>query len=229
MPSSIILETAAWSPQQHHFYAVTEGGRHGFGSADTYVLYFDAARNPDHIRGALDFISDPAYWKTINIEEESYVPLVLFRYGRAEVAWRVLLDLSAPVKARREYPEVSYAVIAALISGAMGIEPAREGDAFDVQSLPQPLSQTDTMTVTSLHIRSNTLDVSHTGDARTVVVNKSGPSIRWKAAFAGSRQQLKLNGTWQRAEHGISLSGMPVSWVIVPVPAGGTITVSTEK
>src|SRR5215469_7527413 len=45
------------------------------------------SKDPGHIRGALDYISDPAYWKKINIEEESYVPLVLFRYGKPATAY----------------------------------------------------------------------------------------------------------------------------------------------
>ena len=223
-----ILETVAWSPQQHHFYAVTEGGQHGYGSADTYVLYFDAAKSPQHIRGALDFISDPAYWKTINIEEESYVPLVLFRYGRTEAAWRVLLDLAAPGKARREYPEVSYAVIAALISGAMGIEAAHARDVFDVQTIAQPMTKSDTMSVFSLQIKNNVVDVANMGDTRTLFTNRKGSAIRWKAAFTGDRAQLKVEGRWRRAEHGVMPGGVPISWVILSVPPGSTITVSTE-
>jgi len=220
-----ILETAAWSPQ-HHFYAVLKSGKNGSGSADTYVLYFDAAKNPDHIRDALDFVSNPAYWKTVNIEEESYVPLVLFRYGRTGAAWRVLLDLSAPGKARREYPEVSYAVIAALISGAMGIEPAHAGDPFDVQTIPQPIAKSDVLSAASLRIRSNTIDITHTGSGSTLFANKKGPAIVWKAAFLGTFDQLNINGRSQRAQHGSLPGGTPISWVIVSVPPAASIQVS---
>jgi hypothetical protein len=224
-----MIATVAWSPQQRHFYAMLENGQHGSGSADTYVLYFDAARDAEHVRGALDFVSNPAYWKTINIEEESYVPQVLFGYGRTDAAWRVLLDLASPGKARREYPEVSYAVIAGLVSGAMGIEPAHGGDDFDVQTLAQPISQTDDMSVAGLRIKGNELDISHRGKTHTLMVNRRGPAIRWKAQFAGTMDRLNVDGRWQRAERGVLPGGMPVSWVVVNVPAGGSVSVSTEE
>lgn len=221
-----ILETVAWSRESGHFNSAIQQGLHGFGSADTMVLYFDAAKDPDHIRGALDFVADPAYWKTINIEEESYAPIVLFRYGRTDAAYRVLLDLSAPGKPRREYPEVSYAVIAALISGAMGIEPAHAGEAYDVQTLPQPMTKTDDMSATSLRIKSNVLDISHAAGASTRFVNREGAAIRWKAAFEGTADTLNVNGRSVRAGHGTLASGSPTCWTIVDVPAGGSVTVS---
>jgi hypothetical protein len=224
-----MIETVAWSPQQHHFFAMLENGQHGSGSADTYVLYFDAARDAEHVRGALDFVSDPGYWKTINIEEESYVPQVLFRYGRTDAAWRVLLDLASPGKARREYPEVSYAVIAGLVLGAMGIEPAHRGDDFDVQTLAQPISQTDDMSIAGLRIKGNELEITHRGKTRTRMLNRRGPAIRWTAQFAGTRDQLNVDGRWQRAEHGVLPDGMRVSWVVVSVPPGGSVSVSMER
>jgi hypothetical protein len=103
-----ILETVVWSPQERHFYGRIRGDRSGAGSGDTLVLYFGAAKNPDSIRGALDYVANPKYWGQINIEEESYVPIVLFRYGRSEEAYKVLFDLTRPGKLRREYPEVSF-------------------------------------------------------------------------------------------------------------------------
>jgi hypothetical protein len=224
-----ILETAGWSPQEGHFHGVIQQDLHGFGSADTFILYFDAAKDPSHVRGALDYVANPAYWQTINIEEESYLPTVLFRYARPAVAYRVLLDLSAPGKPRREYPEVSYGVIAALISGAMGIEPAHAADAFDVQTLPQPMAKADNLSVASLHIKSNILDITHTGETRTQFINRQGPAIRWKAQFVGTEEMLRVNDRWEHAEHGSLPGGTPISWIIVTVPPAGSVTVSREK
>jgi hypothetical protein len=221
-----LLDSAAWSNEQEHFYGLIQQGQSGFGSADTMVLYFHATKDPDHIRRALDFVSNPTYWKTINIEEESYVPTVLFRYGRTNEAYRVLFDLSAPDKRRREYPEVSYAVISAIVSGAMGIEPGSGADAFDVQTLPQPKVKADRLSLTSLRIKNNVLDISHTGDSRTHFANREGPAIRWKAAFSGREYELKINGRWVPAEHGSLFGSREISWAIVTVPPGGSVTVS---
>jgi len=102
-----------WSERQGHYLGTIRKDLSGYGSGDTFVLYFGAAKDPAHVRGALNYICAPAYWKQINIEEESYLPLTLFRYGRSETAYEVLADLNSPHKKRRGYPEVSYAVIEA--------------------------------------------------------------------------------------------------------------------
>ena len=221
-----ILETVAWSREQGHFYGVIQQGLHGYGSADTMALYYGAVKDEEHLRGALDYVADAAYWKTINIEEESYVPVVLFHYGRADTAYRVLLDLSDPAKSRRVYPEVSYAVVAALISGAMGMEPAHAGAAYDVQSLPQPMNKTDDLSFTSLQIRDHVLDLSQHGDTTQRLTNRKGPAIRWRAKFPGIEQRLMIGGKPTRAEHETLPGGKSISWAIVDVPPGSSVTVS---
>jgi hypothetical protein len=221
-----LLETIAWSQDRGHFNGVIQKSLSGFGSGDTLALFFDAVKDPAHLRGALDYVSDPAYWKTVNIEEESYVPIVLFRYGQTSAAYRVLLDLAAPGKPRREYPEVSYAVIAALVSGAMGIEPAPSGDTYDVRTLPQPMTKTDDLSVTSLRIKGNIVDISHVAGAGTRFYNRKGPALRWRAAFVGTVDKLEVNKRRVRAEHGLLAGGMPISWATVTVPRGGSIIVT---
>ena len=221
-----ILETVAWSDETKHFNGVIQRGLHGYGSADTMVLYFGAAENEEHLRGALDYVANPSYWKTINIEEESYAPLVLFRYGRTDMAYRVLLDLSDPAKPRREYPEVSYAVVAALISGAMGIEPARAGAAYDIQSLPQPMTGDEDMSVDFLPIRNHLLYLAQQGDVSQRIINRKGTTIRWRAEFRGADDLLTVDGKPVRAEHETLPGGMRIASTIVSVPPGASITVN---
>lgn len=221
-----ILETVAWSREQGHFNGVIQEGSRGYGSADTMVLYFGAVKDEERMRGALDYVANPAYWKTINIEEESYAPLVLFRYGRSDTAYHVLLDLSDPAKPRREYPEVSYAVVAGLVSGAMGVEPAGIDAAYNVQSLPQPMNKDDEQSLTSLPIGGNVLDLVQRGDTTQHLTNRKGPAVRWKAEFPGVEQQLVANGRTVNAAHEILPGGRQISWTIVVVSTGASVTVS---
>ena len=221
-----ILETVAWSSEQGHFNGVIQQGSHGYGSADTMVLYFGAVKNEEHLRGALNYVANPAYWKTINIEEESYAPLVLFRYGRSDAAYHVLLDLSDPAKPRREYPEVSYAVVAGLVSGAMGVEPAGVDAAFDLQSLAQPMNKNDQQSLTSLPIRGNVLDLVQQGETTQHLTNRKGPAVRWRAEFPGVEHQLVVNGKAVNASHEILPGGRQISWIIVVVSPDASVTVS---
>jgi hypothetical protein len=171
------------------------------------ALYFEAIADPGHTHGALDYISRPDYWKTINIEEESYVPQVLFRYGRPEAAYQVLFDLSSPDKHRREYPEVSYAVVAAIVSGAMGIEPPRADDALDVQTLSQPITSEETLSVSSLHSRSNVVSITHNGEAGTRFESRDGPALHWRASFKGEIRDVFVGGRASPAMHGLLPGG----------------------
>jgi hypothetical protein len=221
-----ILETVAWSREHGHFNGVIQQGLVGYGSADTMVLYYDAVKDQEHLRGALDYVANPAYWKTINIEEESYIPLVLFRYGHGDTAYRVLLDLSDPAKPRREYPEVSYAVVAALVSGAMGIEPAHAGAMYDIRSLPQPMRMEDDLSLAALPFRDNVLDLTQHGDTTQRLTNRKGTPIRWKAEFSSTVPRLMVDGKPVAAEHETLAGGGQGSWTVVVVSPGASITVS---
>ncbi|RSL19033.1 hypothetical protein EDE15_4646 [Edaphobacter aggregans] len=222
-----LLERIAWSQSQQHYLGVIRHDQSGFESGDAMTLYFGAAKNPDHLRGALDYISSPKYWQKINIEEESYTPLLLFRYGRTGPAYHILFDLSGREKPRREYPEVSYAVIAALVGGTMGVAPSRFSEPFDVQTLAQLPSAGDNASLLSLPFRKNLLDIKHTGSLSSSLSNRSGPALRWRAVFQGTVRQLKVNGKAVLASHDTLPGGMAVSWIAVTVPARATAIVSS--
>jgi hypothetical protein len=223
-----ILENVFWNPVERHFYGRLRGDRSGAGSGDVLALYFRAAKNPDYIRGALDYVANPSYWQRTNIEDESYIPIVFFRYGRSADAYKVLFDLTRADKQRREYPEVSFATIAAIVSGAMGIQPSNAGEDFDVRTLALPLESKDDLAITSLRIRNNILDVKHTGTRASSLTNRQGPALRWKAEFAGTCAKMHANG---KGIHGIpgSLSGgAPLCSTVLLVPPGSTATVRIE-
>lgn len=221
-----ILETVAWSRQQDHFNGLVQRDGHGYGSADTMILHFGAVKDAEHLRGALKYVANPRYWKTINIEEESYIPALLFRYGRSAEAYQVLFDVSAQNKPRREYPEVSYAVISDIVTGAMGVEPSHLGDPYDVQTLSQPRTNDDDLSLASLHIKTSLIDLEHQGTAKTQLTNRRGPSLRWRAAFKGEIAQLYVNGRPVRTEHGSMPGNVPISWITTTVDPGSSVIVS---
>jgi hypothetical protein len=150
----------------------------------------------------------------------------LFRYGRNDAAYQVLADLSSPQKARREYPEVSYSVIEALVSGVMGVQPAHKNDAFDVFTLSRLPTEHDRATLSAVSIKQNQLDITHTGRSSTRLKNMSGPPVRWRAAFPGASSRLHVDGTTVAANHSISAGGTAISWTDVTVPPGATRVVS---
>ncbi len=221
-----LLEKVAWSEQDNHYHGMIRKDLSSYGSGDTLALYFGAAQDPAHIRGALDYISSPGYWKKTNIEDETYIALTLFRYGRTSTAYEVLADISAQHKARREYPEVSYSVVSAVVSGVMGLVPATIGETYDISTLSKLPSETDRATLTEVSIRRNKVQVSHQGASLTKFKNLSGPTLRWRAAFAGTSDHLKISNKEVSAHHSNTSDGTPISWVDVNVAAGQEVTVS---
>lgn len=220
-----LLERVAWSQSQRHYLGTIRRDLSGSGSGDALVLYFGAARDPAHIRGALDYLSSPSYWKHLNIETESYLPLTLFRYGRAAAAYQVLEDLSSPQKNRREYPEVSYAVIAALVSGVMGLEPSHAREPFDIRTLSQ-LPAADRATLSGVAIGRNHLEITHIGQSETHLKNETGPALCWRAAFIGGGNHLQINGKRVAAKQTTLAGGEIILWTDVTVPPAAEVIVS---
>jgi hypothetical protein len=221
-----MLERVGWTEQGHHYFGTVHKDQRGSGSGDTLVLYFGAAKDPAHTRGALDYVSSPTYWRQINIEEESYVPLTLFRYGRNEAAYQILADISSPQKNRREYPEVSYAVIETIVSGVIGLSPGPIGGDYDVSTISRLPTEHDQATLTSVPIRNNQLDVTQTGTSTTRLKNTSGPALRWRAEFPGTLAQLKVDGKTVSPEHSTTPEDLAISWTDVTVAPGTTVSVS---
>lgn len=221
-----LLERVGWSQQGQHYYGMIRKNLSGYGSADTLVLYFGAAKDPAHVQGALNYVASPGYWKQINIEEESYIPLTLFRYGRSETAYQVLANISSPQKPRREYPEVSYSVIEAIVSGVMGLSPGSEKDAFDVSTLSRLPADTDHATLTDVAMKENKIDVIHTGHSMTSLNNKSGKVLRWRAEFLGTFENLRVEGKNVVAKHSLTDEGIAVSWAQVNVAPSTTVIVN---
>lgn len=218
-----IVENRFWLPAERHFAAVMGADGKLAGRGDVYLLHFDAVSDPAKLSGALDSASDPAYWQTVNIEEESYLPLALFRYGRAEMAYRVMLDLAAPSKARREYPEVSFTVVADLIEGAMGIAPGPLNSGWDVETWPRPRDAKQTAEVHSLPLHGGAIDVVEEGAEMTRLTNHTPLPLRWKATFPAAKGKIVAGGKEVKTRQQRLPDGQTASYALMVVPPGATV------
>lgn len=221
-----LIEQRAWSETEGHFHGFFSESGTTFGSGDAMLLYFNAVRRPEHLRGALNSIASPEYWQHANIEEESYLPLTFYRYGRSTDAYRILLDLSNSDKKRRDYPEVSYSVIAAIVSGTMGLEPSEEAGKDTIQTLSQLPDGADFAELSGVTVKHNIVNLRHVGTTSSSLTNRSGPPLQWKASFPGIAARLKVNGKWMQAQHSSASDTMTKSWVTVTVPPGSTFVVT---
>lgn len=223
-----LVEHGAWSEKDHHFmgFFSQDGGTHG--SGDAMVLYFGASKDPTHIRGAISYIESAGYLNSIGIEEESYLAQTFYHYGENNAAYERIMDLTRPDKDRREYPEVSFSVIAALVTGTMGLEVVEGGNPerpllHSISRLPK---SSDSATLTGVRIQENVVDLEHHGDRRSTLTNRSGPTVHWQAAFSGKIPFLIVNGHSVRAKVSSDAAGRPVSWIVTDVVAGASVVVS---
>ena len=159
-----------------------------------------------------------------NVETESYLPEVFYRYGRDKNAYAEILKLADPAKKRREYPEVSFALLGAIAAGTMGIEPEAGGRVVATRSRLTPA--TDWAELAGVPVLGNVIDVRHELRGRSVLTNRSGPAITWRAEFFPPLKELAVDGRPMTAFEGEDEAGMPVSWVVVEVLPGRAVTVS---
>ena len=222
-----LIENKAWSQQRSRFmgFFSRDGGRHG--SGDAMVLYFGATKDPSHIRAALSHVESAKYLKNIGIEAESYLPETLYRYGEKDAAYRVIMDLTRPDKARREYPEVSFSVIGAIVTGMMGMEVVDDNRGHPLlYSISRLRSASDRAKLSNVRVRDDLVDLEHVGDRRSIMTNRSKMQISWQAAFPGRVPLLIVNGHPVRSRISLDASSSPVSWIVADVPSGATVSVS---
>ncbi len=213
------------SRQQYADFALA-GGRPAFEDqfwSGVFPLYFGLLPAGPRREATLRSILDR---KPEGIEVESYLPEVFYRYGQEKAAYAEILALADPAKKRREYPEVPFAVIGAVATGLMGLEPDADIGAFS--SLSRLTPKTSWAELRQVPIHDAVIDIRHVGRGRTSLAVRSGGMISWKAAFDGVWDELIVDGVAQRALHGRDESGRPISWVIESgLRAGDHVTVAT--
>ncbi len=194
------------------------------------VLYYGSAGYGEQTKSILDGIDSES--TSMGVEALTHVPEVLYRYGRPESAYRLLLDLTR--HERREYPEVSFALVGAFVTGVMGIdlEGHPPGEALTwggyvnrfLTTLPGLTEKTAWAELQHLSVRANDLSVRHEGVGKTILTNNSGPSFLWKARFRGSFETLLVNGEAVQASREELFAGGPeISWARITVGAGETV------
>jgi hypothetical protein len=216
-----LIEQVFWDGEQGRFNTLllTDGRLSGRPGMDVYVLYNDALSSSDKIRSVLrTLIERPAP----NIELRSHYPEVFFRYGARREAYDLILELSDPRTSRREYPEVSFALIGALVNGLMGIQP--QEPIGNIATLSRLTGKTPWVEISHLPVQKNVIRVRHTGREETTFTNLSGPSLIWVAQFYGEAADLLVDGKSTTVSASTDLAGFPVISTRVKMEPGKTVT-----
>jgi hypothetical protein len=209
-----------WDPASGHYFVFhSPGGRFRHGIGQEFLLYFGVTAEGAPTRQA---VRQTVERKDINIEMRSYYPEIFFRHGEDAAALRTILYLGDPSTKRREYPEVSFAVIGALTRGLMGIEPdARDGS---VATRPRLSGEIAWAEIKNVPVLRTVIAVKHTGRTRTEFRNAGPVAVVWKAGFPGAWDAIAIDGKSQKAEREKDESGAVYSYVRLKVEPGRSVS-----
>lgn len=230
-----LVNTKWWNASGAYFYSYIDKDHTFQGKADADLLYWgvvdDGAKAKSTIATLLKRMqSEPAN----EVEPESHYAEILYKYGVPDPAYAEIMDLTRAGRVRQEYPEVSFSVIGAIVSGLMGVnidpvESAADPSAIVVTTLPQLTKQTQWAELRNLPIGTGTISIRHEGIERTVFWNQGKTKLIWRAIFPGTSAKLIVNGKAVRAESGMLHSSKPITWVQIPVGAGMSARVQVRE
>ncbi|GEM_PF-7063426 len=184
-----------------------------------YLLYNDALHSREKMAKTLRYLLEGPM---PNIEIASHLPEIYCRYGAHEDAYRMILKLSDPSMKRREYPEVSFALIGALVQGMMGMEPVEREDG--IATLSRLTGETEWAELRSLPVRGNRVDIRHNGRGETVLTNRSGGALIWLAKFYGETAEIESGGEYPETVTGEDAGGMIWTGAWIAVDPGGSVS-----
>jgi hypothetical protein len=208
-----------WWDQNESAYNViyTADGKFSKDFGELFLLWFDALKDADRKEKTIKHILS----EKSNVENASYLPFLLYKYGYEDKAYEYILHLTDPETKRREYPEVSYGVIEGIIHGYMGIEP----DASKRTITTTHRGKKDSISeVDNLPVLQTTLAVKHEKQTTTTLHNKGEKFIEWKAMFPGNYTSIFINNKKAAVIHEKDNKGNPYTAITIRVNPGQKIT-----
>ncbi|HET6294006.1 MAG TPA: NPCBM/NEW2 domain-containing protein [Kribbella sp.] len=166
-----------------------------------------------------------------NIESSTYVPDVLFAYGRSEQGWAWMKDIIGALDEPHEvvqqgtngdYPEVPFTLVSQTVEGLAGVVPDAPSHAVSTLSrLPEDIGWLD---LDHIMVGAHDINVRHDGSTKTTVTHNAGPRpLKTTISFYGGYSKINVNGKKVTADHALQ-RGKSVSSVTVTVPPSGHVT-----
>jgi hypothetical protein len=171
-----------WDADRNHFQSARLADRtfvpDFLADSQLHALWFGAPEDGAKTEAAIDALEAS---RPKEAQALSYFPEILFRYGRNDRAYRLLLEVADANFFGNLVGEVWFAAVGAVATGLMGIAPdATRSTVETLPRLPRPLGWAKLRRVP---VGQNEITVEHRGTEETVLTNHGGPPLRWKAAF----------------------------------------------
>jgi hypothetical protein len=188
------------------------------------LIYYGIAEKGEKSQTVLDNLIQKKM--EVNIEEQSHFPEIFYDYGKNDEAYQLILHLADEKTKRREYPEVSFALIGTIVNGLMGIEPNAVENV--IYTLPRLTEQTDWVEVKNVPVLNHEIDVRHVGLNETTLLNNSKSELTWIARFPGEHDVLLINGKEKHANSDY-LIDQKISWIKINVKSNASSSVKTNQ
>lgn len=160
-----------------------------------------------------------------NVEARSYYAQIYYNCGDEERGYEYLASLCDPKLARREYPEVSYALIGTVVNALMGIQ-AREDRTVYTRS---GLKAGEWAALEHLPVLGQEIAVTHRGKNFSLLTNHSGKEIGWKAGFAGHHDYVWYQNRKLPCSYEKDAAGKTISTVSLLVSAGEEAALTVDE
>lgn len=213
-----------WDNKNQRFYSY-KGADGNFGSETItgillYILRFDLVSDKEKMAKTLAILRSGGE----NVEENSYLPSFYFKHSDPDFAYKKLLAMTDSTVRRRDYPEVSYAVIDAVVEGLMGISLNAPSD--ELSTCPNLVPEVDWVNVESIPWKDGSVSVKHIGQTSTELLLNNDNPIFWQAGFKGNQKDLWVNGKKTKALRSVGQNGENLVAVRIKVEPGKTYKVS---
>ena len=186
-----------------------------------YLLHFGMLENTERIHLILEGYQ--SFQDDLIVELASYLPLYYYQFGYGQDASKLVNRLADKSNERRDYPEISFAIVEAVTEGLMGITAdSRNKLISTISNLPV---ETNWAKLENVSIFKGCISVEHYQQKSSVLTNNTQNEIDWKACFYSNIQTLLVNGNPVEALQETARNGQMISYVIVPVNSGHTIEV----
>jgi Trehalase len=194
----------------------------GKGEGETFLLWFDALKDSSRKKLTIEHILS----MDLNVENLSYLPLLYYRHGYSTEARSLILHLADPNTERRQYPEVSYGLVEAIVQGLMGVE--ADATTNTITTIDRGHAM-DTSKLSDLPVLHSKITISYFGQQASAIINQGNFPFQWKACFNGKFSGIYNGKKWLPLRYENDKSGKPVSYLISTVKAGEEIVLQLKK
>jgi hypothetical protein len=213
------LEADWWDDSLGRYHTwYSNDGRFGLGEGETFLLWFDALRDTARARRTIDHLASVKW----NMENTSYLPFLFYREGYWDTARQTILYMADPHTQRREYPEVSFGVVQAVVMGLMGVNVLP--GTRTVSTFYRHSGDGDAW-LAALPVLGTKISVRHTGRGKSALSNTGSKAIVWRAEFSGIHTRATVGVRTMPMQQEQDKWGHTVSYVEAPVAAGGHVVV----